>query len=177
MRWGRPLLLAVAAALLVNACGGAGSELDVHEAAAASPPPVDAQLVDGGWPEVAAWVAREADAGRPTVVNLFASWCAPCRAEAPLLRTAIAANPDVAWLGVAHSDFRDNAAGFLEEERLDVASVLDLDGTVAAAVGSRGLPTTAFFDARGRLVYVHQGVLTEPVLAQRLGDLRADARG
>jgi thiol-disulfide isomerase/thioredoxin len=175
----RLVAAALAAALSLSACSDAAdTELSAVEVAAetgAEAPPRDAHLVDAGWPEVAAWIAREADDGRPTVVNLWASWCGPCRAEAPILRAAIDAHPEVAFLGVDHQDRREDGEAFLAEERLEFPTVFDLPGDVSRAIDARGMPTTAFFDHTGRLVAVHTGVLTEQLLAQRLADLEAAA--
>lgn len=169
--------LVVVLALSACASGADVPELDVAAEAAPTPPARDADLVDGAWPEAAAWIAREASEGRPTVVNIFASWCGPCRAEAPVLRAAIAAHPDVAFLGIDHLDRKDAGREFLDEERLEFdATIFDVTGEVAINVGSRGMPTTAFFDHEGRLVATHTGVLTEQLLAQRLADLEAAAR-
>lgn len=180
MRSRSRLAVAVLALTLAASACASGPDRDISavEVAAetgAEPPPRDAYLVEAGWPEVAAWIAREAEDGRPTVVNLWASWCGPCRAEAPVLRAAIASHPDVAFLGVDHQDRREEGAAFLEEERLEFPTVHDLPGAVSTAIGGRGMPTTAFFDHTGRLVAVHTGVLTEQLLAQRLADLEAAA--
>jgi thiol-disulfide isomerase/thioredoxin len=170
----RSLAATIAAVgLLLAACGTEPPSADVQAAPEAEPPSADAVLEDGAWPEVAAFVRHEQ---RPTVVNLFASWCGPCRVEAPVFRRAVAAYDDVAFLGVAHQDRREAAARFLEEERLAFPTLFDPQGHTAAELGTRGMPVTAFFAADGRLVHVHVGLLTEPILSQRLADLRADAR-
>ncbi len=175
----RVVAAAVVAALALSACGGADTpEVDAVAEAGPTTPARDARLVDAAWPEAAAWIAREADAGRPTVVNIFAEWCGPCRAEAPVLRAAMAAHPDVAFLGVDHLDRREAGEAFLRAEELAFdATLFDVAGDVAANVGARGMPTTAFFDHEGRLVHTYTGVLTEQLLAQRLADLEAAAAG
>lgn len=147
----------------------ADDRVDAVAQAGPTAPDRDASLGDAGWPETAAWIRREAEAGRPTVVNLFASWCGPCREEAPVLRRAIAAHPDVAFLGVDHLDRRPAGEAFLEEEDLDFdATLFDVTGDVAANIGARGMPTTAFFDATGRLVSLHTGPITDDVMTARL---------
>ncbi len=175
----RPLvLLAVVLALVTAACGGSsGPSLDLAAAAqgASSVPPPDANLVDADWPQAAAWVKRATDEGKPVVMNIFASWCGPCNAEAPVLRAAIESHPDVVFVGVDHLDNREKAQEFLDKHRLSLPTLYDPDGVIAPEVGSRGMPTTAFFDASGNLVYTKTGVLTESLLAQRLADLEADA--
>ncbi len=167
-------------ALLASACGGSNLP-DVDVFAVAEPSvevPVEPVLFDGAWEETAEVIRRNAEAGRPTVLNLFASWCAPCRAEAPVLREAIASHPEIGWLGVAHLDLKPKSEGFLAQYDLDelaFPTLWDPTGEIAAAIGSRGLPTTAFFDHEGRLVALHLGILTEPLLAQRVADLAAAA--
>lgn len=159
--------------LVACGTGDTAPEVDARAEAGPSVPARDAHLADGGWPEAAAWIAREAAAGRPTVVNIFAAWCGPCREEAPVLRAAMRAHPEVAWLGVDHLDRREDGAAFLREERLPFdATLYDVTGDVAANVASRGMPTTAFFDHEGRLVHTHTGMVTEELLADRLAELR-----
>ncbi|MBW3621743.1 MAG: TlpA family protein disulfide reductase [Actinobacteria bacterium] len=161
-----------ALALGVGACGDPAPVVDAVAEAGPTAPPADAHLVDGGWPEAAAWIARESAGGRATVVNLFASWCGPCREEAPVLRRAMADHPGIAFLGVDHIDRRPEGEAFLEEEELGFdATLFDVAGDVAAGIGARGMPTTAFFDRDGRLVALHTGPLTEADLAERLAEL------
>ncbi|NBB84507.1 MAG: redoxin domain-containing protein, partial [Alphaproteobacteria bacterium] len=53
--------------------------------------------------------------GRPALVNIFASWCGPCRAEMPMLLEARDANPEVTFLGIDHLDRREDGEAFVEE--------------------------------------------------------------
>jgi thiol-disulfide isomerase/thioredoxin len=135
-------------------------------------PPVGAVLAPGGWPAVEAFVAREAAQGRPTVVNLFASWCGPCAREMPLIVAASVDEPGIVFLGVAHLDAAEDARTFVEAEGIVFTSVLDLDGEVAYAIGSRGMPTTVAFDRSGRLVARVIGELTPASLEQLLAAVR-----
>lgn len=131
-------------------------------------PPVAARLASGGWPEAAAFIAREAQAGTPTLVNVFASWCGPCRAEMPLLLDARDANPDVAFLGIDHLDRLEDGEAFVAELGIDFATIHDIDGEVAFAVGGRGMPTTVVFDRDGKLAGRVVGELTETTLSELL---------
>lgn len=155
--------------------GTAPVGLDVHGAPHAVPPPPDAGLADADWPATAAWIARAVDRGRPVVVNFFASWCRPCRREAPLLEQARTASPGVSFLGVAYRDRRADARRFLRETGLGLPTLLDFDGSVGDEMGVRGMPNTFFFDASGRLVAVELGELTEESLARRLREIRTPA--
>lgn len=151
----------------------ADSGLDVHDAdPPEAVPPRDADLVSGGWPEAAAWIAREAAEDRPVLVNIFASWCGPCAREMPLLLEAADANPDIAFLGIDHVDRYEDGRAFVEEHGVSFATLHDLDGDVAFAVGGRGMPTTVVFDAEGRLAGRVIGELTETSLEQLLDEVR-----
>jgi thiol-disulfide isomerase/thioredoxin len=148
--------------------------IDVHDVAApAEPTPPDADLHPGGWEAAADWIAREADAGRPTLVNIFASWCGPCEREMPMLLEAAADNPDIAFLGIDHLDRLEDGREFVDRLGVDFPTIHDLDGDVAAAVGARGMPTTVGFDADGVLVARAVGELTEGSLERLLDELRA----
>lgn len=99
--------------------------------------------------------------GHPVVVNVWASWCEPCRDELPLFqRQALKRGSQVAFLGVNSGDERAAAAAVAAELPLPYPSFEDPRQAVAGRYGARGLPATAFYDARGTLVLVHQGAFT-----------------
>ena len=169
-------VLAVALAVAVSAglagCGGRDvPDVDVAAAGAGAEPPADV-LVDGGWPEVAAFVDASAAEGRATVVNMFASWCAPCEAELPLLLEVSETTPGVRWLGVASEDRRQDAEPFVERLEVTWPSVLDLDASTHVALKSTAMPTTAFFDANGELRSVVIGELDAEELEANLALVR-----
>ena len=114
----------------------------------------------------------EAAAGRPAVVNLWASWCGPCRAEMPTLAAAQQRDAAIAFLFVNQGESEATVRGYLERERLPLREVmLDAGSALGPAVGSRGLPTTLFYDAGGRLVEAHMGALNAAALQARLDRL------
>lgn len=131
-------------------------------------PPLGSELTDGGWVQASAFIARSAGTGRPTIVNLFASWCAPCEREMPLLNRVADREVGMDFLGIAHMDARRDAERFVAEQRVAFTTILDLDGDVAAAVGGRGLPVTVAFDHDGVMVGRVFGELTEESLESLL---------
>lgn len=96
--------------------------------------------------------------GRPIVVNMWASWCDPCRRELPLFqRQALKLGARVAFLGVNVTDDRDKAVDLLRAVPMPYPSFEDQRSNIATGrFRARVFPTTAFFDARGRLTR-HQG--------------------
>ena len=113
-------------------------------------------------------------AGRPTVVNLWATWCPPCQREMPVLQQAQAINPDVNIVFVNQGEEAPTIAAFLGRHGLVLRNVLvDPQRRTGAALGHRALPTTLFFDAQGRLADTRIGELSQATLTQRLASLRA----
>ena len=105
--------------------------------------------------------------GTPVVVNVWAAWCGPCEAEAPLLHTASATYGDrVQFLGVDILDSRDGARGFIDEHGLTYPSVFDPSGTIRDSFGVIGQPVTVFYDATGNVVKVFPGQLDQAALDQ-----------
>lgn len=110
--------------------------------------------------------------GTPVIVNVWASWCAPCRVEMPLLqRAAEEFESEVVFLGVASRDSSAEAGEFLDEVGVSYPSVFDGDGSVRRALGLRGFPTTYVFDASGDLREAIVGGVSEQRLAAQLQDL------
>lgn len=107
--------------------------------------------------------------GTPVVVNKWASWCGPCRAEFPHFQgQALERGREIAFLGVNTADNDDDARRFLEQFPLPYPSFRDPDSEVAAVFnGVQAFPTTAFYDSEGELAYLKQGqYATEEKLAE-----------
>lgn len=116
----------------------------------------------------------QAARGRPLVVNLWASWCGPCRREMPMLAAAQQREPSIGFLFVNQGESASAVRAYLADQGLPLREVwLDAASRLGPAVGSRGLPTTLFYDAQGRQVDVHLGVLNAAALEGRLRQLRA----
>lgn len=106
--------------------------------------------------------------GRPTVVNLWASWCGPCRREMPVLEDARRRHPQLRVLLVNQGESPEVVRDFLRRSGLPPDAVwLDPRGLLGAQWG-RALPTTLFVDARGQVRATHVGALSAASLAQRL---------
>jgi thiol-disulfide isomerase/thioredoxin len=96
--------------------------------------------------------------GRPLVVNLWASWCEPCRGELPILADlAGSAGTSLRVLGIDVQDSPGAALALLTDTDVHYASVRDDDTLTKAPMGWTGLPTTYFVDADGVVTYVLRG--------------------
>lgn len=119
-------------------------------------------------------VALQQFQGRPVVLNLWASWCPPCRREMPVLASAQQRYPQVHFVFANQGESAQKVRAFLSGDRLDLANVLlDARGELARHIGHRALPTTLFFDARGVLAEVRIGEVSQATLAERLSRLGA----
>ena len=111
--------------------------------------------------------------GTPVIVNIWASWCSPCRTETPLLERAWKAHSDeVMIIGVASKDVAAASLDFMDEFDVTFPNVFDSSGEIRARLGLRGFPTTYVFGADGTLRTTIVGGLTEQRLAAVLEDLR-----
>ncbi|QSB14540.1 TlpA family protein disulfide reductase [Natronosporangium hydrolyticum] len=111
----------------------------------------------------------------PAVVNLWASWCPPCREELPALqRYADLTTGQVHVVGVVSEDTRPRAASLAEDLALDFPSLYDRGGDLLASLGLMNLPITLFIDDAGELVYLH---LARPYDAAELAELVAEHLG
>jgi cytochrome c biogenesis protein CcmG/thiol:disulfide interchange protein DsbE len=96
--------------------------------------------------------------GVPTVVNLWASWCGPCREELPLMQQfSDAAGGQVQVVGVVSKDGVDQATSFASDAGATFPSAFDGDGELMTKLGLNGLPYTYFLDADGGITYTQVG--------------------
>ena len=152
----------VAAALLMCGCG-------TSRRSGASLPDVTLPAVAG---DALALSALEG----PAVLNLWATWCAPCRTELPLLQREFERLGDeVEFVGVNIGGDTDTVAGFVTDVGVEFAQYLDSDGELSTALGVAGLPGTVFVSADGAFE-VHQGALSGGELADRIDALIAEGR-
>jgi cytochrome c biogenesis protein CcmG, thiol:disulfide interchange protein DsbE len=103
--------------------------------------------------------------GYPVVMNFWASWCAPCKSEAPRLNASAKAYAGrVVFLGVDVQDFESDALRFLERYETNYVSVRDGGDSTYGAYGLTGLPETYFLDREGRVIAHSLGEISEAEL-------------
>ncbi|WP_199544155.1 TlpA family protein disulfide reductase [Paraburkholderia kururiensis] len=98
------------------------------------------------------------DGGRPTIVNLWASWCGPCRSELPALATAQRDHPEVRIVFVDEGETPAAVRDYLAAQHIALSNLmLDPRQVMMKQAGTAGLPTTLFYDAAGGLLARHLG--------------------
>jgi thiol-disulfide isomerase/thioredoxin len=166
-------VVALTGVLVVGLLQAAGKKTDATTAPfdlqsakarlAGSPAPLAAlhaqsgELLEGGVPAFRSRL-RELR-GHPVVINKWASWCNPCRAEFPAMqRAATDRGRTVAFVGLNSGDSRQPAKRFLASFPTPFPSYLDPDEDIARAIEApANYPVTVFLDAKGKPAFIHQG--------------------
>ncbi|MBI3997789.1 MAG: redoxin domain-containing protein [Armatimonadetes bacterium] len=137
------------------------------------PASISVALARGLTPEAPAFVLPRLDGegiidlavlrGKVVVINFWASWCVPCRDEAPALEATWQQYKDrgVIILGVNVQDLIPEAQRFIKETKTTFPTVRDRDNSVYKAYGLTGVPETFFVDRQGRIVRKFPGVVTD----------------
>ena len=114
--------------------------------------------------------------GKAVVVNFWASWCPPCRAETPTLVELAQEYPDVAFVGVNQKDEPSPAKAFVRDFKVPYPSIVDRLGTLAAGWPiAIGLPSTVVLDHEGRIAARFTGGVIRDDLVPVLDELRGEA--
>ena len=107
--------------------------------------------------------------GKYTLINFFASWCTPCRAEHHLFFKIKKEIPELFILGFSHKDDLDDSKKYLEEEGNPYSFVgIDSDGKIAFDFGVFGLPETFIINEDRKIIYKHTGPLTEKIIEDEI---------
>lgn len=158
----RRLTVLLTFAVLLSGCGRSGVDISaVPELPTTSALELEALL---------------ANSDTPVIVNVWASWCVPCRSEAPLLaKAAKTAGSDVRFIGLNVRDDQEGAREFIAEffPEASIVHLSDSGGDVPLALGgSRAVPLTFFYAPRGNLVLLHSRVIDERTLALQIDEIR-----
>ena len=110
--------------------------------------------------------------GKPVVLNFWASWCEPCKEEAPLLESTWkqmqAQGKDVVFLGIDFRESNNDAISFLHLYSITYPTALDADGSVASKYGVTSLPQTIFINRNGTVMSRVPQQLTAQALSSNL---------
>jgi cytochrome c biogenesis protein CcmG/thiol:disulfide interchange protein DsbE len=163
---------------LVAEESGANLVRDIDAGKKPAAPAFDLSVIwpdDGTWPD---GLRPGLDDGRvsvaelegyPVVLNFWASWCEPCKDEAPALAASARAHAgEVVFLGVDVQDFTSDARKFLAELDVPYASARDGGDSTYANYGLSGLPETYYLDRDGRIVSHSLGAISRRELEQKL---------
>ena len=190
---GRPAA-ALVVAVALSGCGAAPAETEGAELASVAVPDgvagcesfaADGDAVGGddGLPALrlpclvpGEDVALDDLGDRPVLVNLWASWCAPCREEMPLLQAAYERDGDrVGFLGVNTEDSPSAAAALLADSGVSYAHVVDRDRDLLNGLAAPGLPVTLAVAADGRIIDRQIGQMSAARLDELVSRLSAEA--
>ena len=112
------------------------------------------------------------DIKKYTLINFFASWCTPCRAEHHLFFKIKNDYPNIYLFGISHKDNPDDSKKYLKEEGNPYSFVgLDQDGRIAIEFGVFGLPETFIINNKGKIIFKHMGPLTDEIIDEKISIL------
>ncbi len=115
--------------------------------------------------------------GRPAVLNLWASWCPPCRREMPMMAEMAGSNPDVDFLFANQGESRGVIAAYLSQTGVDLETILlDPFSDLSRHYGAIGLPATLFINPDGTLAATHLGEISRETIAERLAGRSSEGR-
>ncbi len=174
---GRLVALMAALALIAAACGGDDTDAGGAESGAGDTP-ADAAASDPSGISNLAFTTESGDEadlsdfyGEPLVVNFFASWCAPCRAELPDFEAVhLAVEDEVTFLGVSHDIDEGSWRGLVDETGITFETVFQPNQDIWETLGLFGMPSTIFISAEGELVHRFTGPLDDEALIDLIAE-------
>ncbi len=151
---------------LVAVVSGAGTSESAGNASSSDLFQFEFATAEGGTTTLAAYE------GEPLVVNYFAAWCPPCRAELPDFEAvSVERAADVTFIGISKDNTTDAWVGLIDTTGVTFETIYE--GNSAGSyevVGGLAMPTTAFITADGEIAHVHSGVLDDVVLNQLIDE-------
>ncbi|CAB4732217.1 MAG: redoxin family protein [Actinobacteria bacterium] len=177
------LILALAAILTLTSCStggissnsesayvsGDGSAIVLNESERTLAPTLSGETLAGS--------KFNSEPGKVTVVNVWASWCSPCRAEAPTLEEFAIKNPDIQFVGILTRDNLSSAQSFVKRFKLTYPTLTD-DAVISSFRGSlpaNAIPTTIVIDAKGRVAARISGQVTVSTMREVLEKVSGSA--
>jgi len=148
---------------------GNGSALFIKESARKMAPSLSGPILGGG--------EFNYEIGKVTVVNVWASWCSPCRAEAPTLEAFASKNSELVFVGILTRDNLNSAKSFVDRFKLTYPTLID-DAVIASFRGSlpaNAIPTTLIIDTKGRVAARISGQVTVSVMRDLLEKVSGSA--
>jgi thiol-disulfide isomerase/thioredoxin len=157
-RWVAVAVVVVGAIVVVEVASGGGSDSNGRQA-----PPLPTKALQKPAVDLASL------RGKPALIDFFASWCDPCRAEAPTLRKlSESLDGKATVVAVDWDDAGDSARAFIRKNGWKFPVLADTSGTTGEKYGLLGLPTSFVIDPEGRIVATFQGPQSEAKLRQAL---------
>ncbi len=163
----RLLLLIAGLALVATACGSSDDSSSTSAQTEAEIAPIFAVETTDGQFSLSDHLAND---GRPLFLNLWASWCFPCREEMPAIDASATAHPGVEFIGVSVQDSRTDAEAFAEEIAVSYLLGYDDDGSVDEAYAPLGLPASYIISSDGIILETILGKVTEEDLAEKFDE-------
>ncbi|MBM9914552.1 MULTISPECIES: TlpA disulfide reductase family protein [Stenotrophomonas] len=162
------LMIKSASSIIVGAAVGWGTLALVDQMQPKGDPIPDLSLLHpGGQPYDLSGLK-----GKPIIVNLWATWCPPCRRELPAMQRAQRELPGATIAFVNQGEGAADVVVYIKQNRLSSQNVLlDPTASFAEAVGAKVYPTTLFYDSGGHLVHTHVGELSEAALRTKAAAL------